>query len=58
MVIRVLKKEETMKQTYINPSLQVVKIKAQQLLAGSDLNVHNSSATEWGARENSFDDEE
>ena len=31
-----LKMKETMKKTYINPTLEVVKIKAQQLLSTSD----------------------
>lgn len=44
-----------MKKKYMNPEMEVVDIKMnQQLLAGSDKDVHNESPDEWGAPEFTF----
>ena len=41
-----------MKKTYINPEMEIVKLKAQyQLLAGSDVDAHEEEPEEYGARE-------
>ena len=52
----------TMKKTYINPEIEIVKIKAQQLLAGSTLGIDESveitDESKLLSREFDFDDEE
>ncbi len=45
-----------MKKTYINPTIEVVKIATQQMIATSLPQGTNN--TEWGARELDFDEEE
>ena len=46
-----------MKKTYINPKMEIVKIASQtQMLAGSKVSMGSGNASEWGARENDFDD--
>ena len=53
------KNDATMKKTYINPAMVIVKLRArQQMLAGSELNLYSGSASEWGGREFDFEDEE
>ena len=52
-----------MKQTYINPTIAVVKIATHQMLAASDRNIVNENAEKTGgyyndARGFDFDDEE
>lgn len=51
-----------MKKTYINPEIEIVKIKAQQLLAGSTLGIDESveitDESKLLSREFDFDDEE
>ena len=48
-----------MKKTYINPSFDVIEIKAShQLLAGSNLATSTETPTEWGSRSIDFDDDE
>ena len=48
-----------MKKTYINPSIDVIEIKAShQLLAGSNFDTSNETPTEWGSRSIDFDDDE
>ena len=51
---------KTMKKTYINPELEVVKLQTMQMLAASKENVDlvEEVPTEWGAREFTFDEEE
>ena len=44
-----------MKKTYINPTLEVIKIGVQPLLAGSEIGLSNGNPSEWGSRE--FDDD-
>ena len=40
-----------MKKTYINPTINVVRIQTIQMLAASDeQTLHGGSASEWGAR--------
>lgn len=49
--------DTTMKKTYINPQMEIVKIGTQQMLAASgDVELKGGSATEWGAREEYGDD--
>jgi len=54
--------DTTMKKTYINPEIEIVKIKAQQLLAGSTLGIDESveitDESKLLSREFDFDDEE
>ena len=65
MVIHVLKKEKTMKKTYINPEMLVVKIASKsQLLAGStlgigdgDVNPNIADAREFELDEEDFEDD-
>lgn len=45
-----------MKKTYIQPSLEEVKINALALLAGSPKGVSDETPTEWGAHEDEGDD--
>ena len=54
------KNDATMKKTYINPAMVIVKLRArQQMLAGSqELYLNSGSASEWGGREFDFEDEE
>ena len=50
-----------MKKTYINPTINVVRIQTMQMLAASnEQTLRSGSATEWGARRGGFlwDDEE
>ncbi len=50
---------KTMKKIYIIPTLNIVKIEgATNMLAGSDLNLNSSEATEWGSRDGSLWDDE
>ena len=45
-----------MKKTYINPTLEVVKMATQQMLAASgDVVLQSGSASEWGSHEDDFD---
>ena len=51
----------TMKKTYINPDVKVVKINAHRLLAGSDMGMngnYDSGTITIGGRDFDFDDEE
>ena len=54
--------DTTMKKTYINPEIEIVKIKAQQLLAGSTLGIDESveitDESKLLSREFDFDDDE
>lgn len=46
-----------MKKTYINPVMNVVKIETQQMLATSgEVGMKSGNASEWGSRENDWDD--
>ena len=48
-----------MKKTYINPNIEVVKISTAALLSGSETQqLKTGTASEWGAREMDFFDEE
>ena len=49
-----------MKKTYINPTMEIVKVQTQQMLAAStEMNLNSGgTASEWGARSNDFDDDE
>ena len=50
-----------MKKIYINPSMDIIKIKATtQLLSGSttSADISSGTATEWGSRSIDFDDDE
>ena len=52
-------KETIMKKTYINPEIEVVTVKSQQLLAGSLGRGEGSlNASQADARDFDFDDEE
>ena len=45
-----------MKKTYINPEIEIVKLKANyQLMAGSIGDAHESEPEEYGAHDDSFD---
>ena len=51
---------KTMKKTYFNPELIVVKIQPSQMLAASgdeSLGLKDGNATEFGARDGDFDEE-
>ena len=48
------KKDKTMKKTYINPKMEVVKIAVAQMLAASDRNFVNEDASLTGG---DYDDE-
>ncbi len=49
--------DKTMKKTYINPTMEIVKVATQQMLAASgDVLLQSGSASEWGAREDDGDD--
>ena len=43
-----------MKKTYINPEIEVIKIQALQMLAGSPGDAHEEAPDEYGAREEGF----
>ena len=47
-----------MKKTYINPTITVVKIATQQMIAVSLPQGAEGKNSEWGARDFDFDDEE
>ena len=50
------RKEETMKKTYINPQLEVIKIQTTQMLAGSPGEAHEEVPEEYGGRgDNGYD---
>ena len=56
--VELKKKQTTMKQTYINPELKVVKLQTQQMLAVS-IQMYGANATGAGmSREFDYDDEE
>jgi len=44
-----------MKKTYIQPSLEEVKLNIPNLLAGSPKSVSEETPQEWGSREDEFD---
>lgn len=47
-----------MKKTYINPAMNVVKIETQKMLAASgDVHLGSGNASEWGSRENDWEDD-
>ena len=48
-----------MKKTYINPTINVVRIQTMQMLAASTLELKSGNASEWGgARGSDFEEEE
>lgn len=44
-----------MKKTYINPAMEIVKLKSMELLAGSVQAISDETPSEWGAHENDFE---
>ena len=52
------KNEVTMKKTYKNPTMKVVKIQTRQMLAASYMTISNEETTTLDGREFDFDDEE
>ena len=51
-----IKNENKMKKTYINPQMEIVKVATQQILAASgDVQLQSGSASEWGAREDEYE---
>ena len=52
------KKEATMKKTYKNPSMVVVKIQTRQMLAASYMTISNEETTTLDGRDFDFDDDE
>ena len=49
------KTKTTMKKTYINPEMEIVKIQTMQMLAASQFDVNNEVPDEYGSRKGSFD---
>ena len=44
-----------MKKTYIQPSIEEVKLNKPVLLAGSDKGISEETPKEWGAHEDEYD---
>ena len=52
------KTKTTMKKTYINPEMEIIKIKVQQLLSGSPVSFDNSGSGEVDLLDEDPDDGE
>ena len=47
--------DTTMKKTYINPEMEIVKIQTLQMLAASAKEISDEVPGEWGAREDDIE---